>query len=299
MKVRRARLHDSRVSDARLPTRGAAAGSASVAPMTEAPTEIVELASQWRSDLEAWAIPDYILEQASQEPWVHPVAMFTVGDEVADSVSHDRAREAVPDGGSVLDVGSGGGRASFALAPPAEVFYALDHAQEMLDAYAEAAAKRGVQHQEFRGSWPDVAADVPVADVVVCHHVAFNVAAIVPFLQALNDHARGRVVLELPMTHPLSNMSPLWKKFWDLDRPTTPTAHQLADIARALGFDAHLDVWVDETWGQRVSLPMEERVRFARIRLCLSEDRDAEVAAALIKDLDATPREVCTLWWDV
>ena len=101
------------------------------------------------------------------------------------------------------------------------------------------------------------------------------------------------------MTHPLSNMSPLWKKFWDLDRPTTPTAHQLADIARALGFDAQLDVWTDETWGQRVSLPMEERVRFARIRLCLSEDRDVEVAAALIQDLDATPREVCTLWWDV
>jgi hypothetical protein len=44
---------------------------------------------------------------------------------------------------------------------------------------------------------------------------------------------------------------------------------------------------------------MEERARFARIRLCLSEDRDAEVAAALIQDLDATPREVCTLWWDV
>ena len=267
--------------------------------MTEAPAEIVELASQWRSDLEAWAIPDYILKHASQEPWVHPVAMFTVGDEVADSVSHDRAREAVPKGGSVLDVGSGGGRASFALTPPAEIFYAVDHAQEMLDAYAEAAVKRGVQHQESRGSWPDVAADVPVADVVVCHHVAFNVAAIVPFLQALNDHAQCRVVLELPMTHPLSNMSPLWKKFWDLDRPTTPTAQQLADITSALGFDAHLDVWLDETWGQRVSLPMEDRVRFARIRLCLSADRDAEVAAALLKDLDATPREVCTLWWDV
>ncbi|MBR25157.1 MAG: SAM-dependent methyltransferase [Rubrivirga sp.] len=267
--------------------------------MTEAPAEIVELASQWRSDLEAWAIPDHILEQASQEPWVHPVAMFTVGDEVADSVSHNRAREAVPKGGSVLDVGSGGGRASFALAPPAEIFYAVDHAQEMLDAYAEAAVKRGVQHQESRGSWPDVAADVPVADVVVCHHVAFNVAAIVPFLQALNDHAQCRVVLELPMTHPLSNMSPLWKKFWDLDRPTTPTAQQLANITSALGFDVHLDVWPDETWGQRVSLPMEDRVRFARIRLCLNADRDAEVAAALLKDLDATPREVCTLWWDV
>ncbi len=109
--------------------------------------------------------------------------MFTVGDEVADSVSHDRAREAVPDGGSVLDVGSGGGRASFALAPPAEVFYAVDHAQEMLDAYAQAAAKRGVNTRSSvaRGRMSPLM--FPVADVVVCQHVAFNVAVIVPFLQ--------------------------------------------------------------------------------------------------------------------
>jgi hypothetical protein len=40
-------------------------------------------------------------------------------------------------------------------------------------------------------------------------------------------------------------------------------------------------------------------VRFARIRLCLTEDRDAEVAAALIELGDEQPREVATLWWDV
>ena len=43
VEFRRARLHDSRVSDARLPTRGAAAGSASVVPVTETPTEIFGL----------------------------------------------------------------------------------------------------------------------------------------------------------------------------------------------------------------------------------------------------------------
>ena len=42
-----------------------------------------------------------------------------------------------------------------------------------------------------------------------------------------------------------------------------------------------------------------QRVRFARIRLCLTEDRDADVAAALIAQADAQPREVATVWWDV
>jgi hypothetical protein len=48
-----------------------------------------------------------------------------------------------------------------------------------------------------------------------------------------------------------------------------------------------------------VALPEEERIKFARIRLCLSEDRDAEVATALIQQVDDQPRRVATIWWDV
>lgn len=257
-----------------------------------------ELASAWSQDLDSWAIPDHILEQAEQSPWIHPVAMFTVDGEVADSISHQRAREALPDGGSVLDVGSGGGRASFAVAPPAGNVLAADHQEGMLAAYAQAAEERGLAHREFLGDWPDIADEVPEADVVVCHHVAYNVRDIVPFLRALNDHARRRVVLEVPMSHPLSNMNALWKKFWDLDRPTKPTGDELLAIASAMGFDAHMDVWVDEAWGARVAMPEGERVRFARIRLCLTEDRDAEVAAALLEQQDSQPRKVATVWWD-
>lgn len=256
-------------------------------------------ADAWAAELGAWAIPPEILAQAPQEPWIHPVSMFTVDDEVADSPSHRTARTALPEAGSVLDVGSGGGRASMALVPPAAMLVAVDHQQGMLDAFADAASRRGVRSQEFLGDWPDVAADVPECDVVVCHHVAYNVPGIVPFLRALDAHARRRVVLEVPMRHPLTHMNPLWKRFWDLDRPSGPTAHDLAAIAQGLGLDAHIEVWQDESWGSRVALPDDERVRFARIRLCLGEDRDAEVAAALIAESDAAPREVATIWWDV
>jgi SAM-dependent methyltransferase len=267
--------------------------------MTSNNPDLDQRAQQWKADLESWSIPDEIVAQAEQPPWIHPVAMFTVEGDVADSISHQRAREVLPEGGSVLDVGSGGGRASFALVPPAGEVIAVDHQQAMLDALAQAADERGVAHREFLGDWPEVAEQVPIADVVVCHHVAYNVHEIVPFLQALNDHARRRVVLEIPMNHPMSNMNELWKKFWDLERPTRPTAPDLEVIARAMGFDAHLDLWWDETWGKRVDMPQEERVRFARIRLCLTEDRNADVAAALLEQQDAQPREVATVWWDV
>lgn len=255
--------------------------------------------SRWREDLASWAIPDRILAQAPEHPWIHPVSMFTVDDVVPDSHSHRVAREALPRDGSVLDVGSGGGRASMALVPPAGMVVAVDQQQGMLDAFADAAKRRGIRSQEFLGDWPAVSDAVPECDVVVCHHVAYNVSDIGPFLIALDRHARVRVVIELPQHHPLSNMNPLWKQFWDLDRPTRPTAQDLHAIAGALGFDAHLDLWEDETWGRRVTLPDDERVRFARIRLCLAEDRDAEVAAALIAQSDGQPREVATVWWDV
>ena len=277
---------------------------ASVSDVTDARSPVPhpdadELLSRWRADLASWAIPDEILAQAPEAPWIHPVSMFTVDDDIPDSHSHRVARVAVPDGGSVLDVGSGGGRASMALVPPASMLVAVDQQQGMLDAFTDAATRRGVRAQVHLGDWPAVADDVPECDVVVCHHVAYNVADLGPFLVALDAHARHRVVLEVPEHHPLSNMNPLWKQFWGLDRPTRPTAEDVAEIARALGFDAHLDLWQDETWGARVTLPDDERVRFARIRLCLTQDRDAEVAAALIAQSDARPREVATIWWDV
>lgn len=260
---------------------------------------IDQLAGQWRADLQSWAIPQEILDQASEPPWAHPVAMFTVKGEVPDSLSHQRAREALPLNGSVLDIGSGGGRASMAITPPAGTLIAVDHQKEMLHEFSAAAQAKGVVSHTYVGDWPAVADSVPEADVVVCHHVAYNVADIVPFLVALNDHARVRVVMELPMTHPMSNMNSLWKKFWDLDRPTAPTPHLLQAIAVALGYPAVLDVWTDNTWGQRVDMSPSERIRQARIRLCLREDRDAEVAAALLAEQDSKPREVATLWWDV
>ena len=45
----------------------------------------------------------------------------------------------------------------------------------MLVGFAAAFERAGVTHREVLGRWPDVAADVAAADVVVCHHVVYNV----------------------------------------------------------------------------------------------------------------------------
>jgi len=269
------------------------------------PVELQDLVDRWQADLASWAIPDDILAQAPQSPWIHPVEMFTVDEAIPDSPSGERAREAVFDAvrsdghGLVLDVGCGGGRAAMALVPPATQVLGVDHQPQMLQAFATAAQRRGVAHQEFLGDWPQIQDQVPVGDVVVCHHVAYNVAQIVPFLRALDLHARRRVVLELPVVHPLTHLNPLWKRLWGLDRPTRPTAQDVQAIAIATGLDAHLQTWVDPTWGNRVSLPRADRIRVARIRLCLPEEREDEVATAMDAQGEDQPRSIATLWWDV
>jgi SAM-dependent methyltransferase len=256
-------------------------------------------ARRWRDDLAAWAIPPEILASAPESPWIHPVEMFTVSEPVADSPSHRRARDFLPVGGSVLDVGCGGGRAALALVPPAASVTGVDEQQAMLDRFAQAATRAGAQVSTVLGQWPDVAALAPVADVVVCHHVAYNVADLAPSLLALGAHATSRVVLELPTTHPLTHMAPYWRRFWDLERPSGPTADDCLAVALDAGLPAQLEVWTDETYSARATLTHEQQARFLRIRLCLPEDREPEVAAALTAAGPPAPRTTATLWWDV
>ena len=71
---------------------------------------------QWAEALAAWAIPDHILAAAPEDPWAHPPKRFAASDEDrADTPSMRAAAAMLAQGGSVLDVGCGGGRSSIPL----------------------------------------------------------------------------------------------------------------------------------------------------------------------------------------
>ncbi len=167
-------------------------------------------ADRWRRELAGWAVPAEILAGAPESPWGFPVEFLRFsGQSGADSPSRRRALELLPVGGSVLDVGCGGGQGALSLVPPAGLVIGVDEAAEQLGEFAAAADRIGVAHQEVPGRWPDVAAAVPEADVVVCHHVAYNVPELAGFARALTGHARRRVVLELTERHPRADRCPL------------------------------------------------------------------------------------------
>jgi len=263
---------------------------------------MVTVAQRWAEELAAWEIPKAILDAAPESPWGFPTAVFGRGrtegaaSPVAGNPSRRRAAEALGEAGSVLDVGSGGGAAGLALVPPAGLLVAVDQSEELLRAFSEAAAHRGVAHREVHGTWPQVAGDLDGADVVVCHHVLYNVADLVPFAMALTDHARRRVVVELTVRHPQVALNHLWRALHDLDRPSGPTAWD----ARAVLVEAGLDVSAEE-W-ERPSLwagvERGERVAFARRRLCVGPERDAEIDALLGPDGQSPVDGAVTLWWE-
>src|ERR1022692_1390848 len=153
-------------------------------------------------------------------------------------------------------------------------------------------------------SWPPVAPQVPVSDVVTCHHVLYNVPDLAPFVTALTSHARRLVVIETASSHPLTSLNQLWLRFHGLRRPVRPTGDDLLAILRAMDLDISCERWHRPGGPDYASF--DELADVTRRRLCLPADRAGEVTEALTEagvdpahpqDLGSSGRDVLTIWW--
>ena len=254
-------------------------------------------AERWARQMADWAVPAEILGAAPRRPFVFTPEIFAAPEPgtFERSLSNRRAAEALGDGGSVLDVGCGGGAAAFAVAPPATEVVGTDRQANMLELFSTTAQRRGVSASVYEGSWPEIADTVPAADVVVCHNVLYNVADIPSFVAALDARARRRVVIEITPKHPQDRRRMLWRHFWNLERPHEPTA---ATAMEAI-VEAGLDPVAEESLlpeDPRAAVRREfEGAQWCR-NLCLPPEREPEVAA-LVADVPF-PRERVTIWWD-
>ena len=253
-------------------------------------------AERWARELADWAVPPAILEAAPRRPFVFTPEMFAAPPPGAPNTSTTtrRALEALPSDGSVLDVGCGGGAAAFALAPPAGRLIGTDRQADMVELFLQTAAERGIEASGHIGSWPDIAPEVPDADVAVCHNVLYNAPDIVAFARALDSHAGRRVVIEITHLHPQEVRKPLWRHFWDLDRPDGPSAEVAAAALREAGIHVNVEESQATVRDSDRAKPVE--AAFWCRQLCLPPDREPEVAE-LIADI-VFPTERVALWWD-
>lgn len=263
-------------------------------------------AEGWASALAEWAIPPEILARAPVSPWEFPPGILERRADRASTVrtpSDRLADAALPDGGSVLDVGCGAGAASLPLARRASLLVGVDVDPRALTEFRTRAESAGARAVTVEGRWPEVSDRVPTVDVAVCHHVAYNVPDLSTFARHLTEKARSRVVLELTLVHPRAYLNDLWLRFHGLTRPTRPTAGDAEAVLREAGLEVEREDWTPSepsTWFES----LDEAVAWTARALCLTRDRQAELAHLVERSLRRvdgllaeTPRPRATIWW--
>jgi SAM-dependent methyltransferase len=261
-------------------------------------TDVERANDSWRSGLEGWAIPPELIAAAPQSPYFFDPRVFTAAaDEaisrVEDSPSDRVAREVLDERSTVVDVGVGAGAASLRLSPAH--ITGVDPSRSMLDEFGARAGRLGIAHEEVEGVWPDLASDVPAADVVVCHHVVYNVADLAGFAAELDAHARRRVVIEFTAVHPMTWMAPYWRALHGIEQPDRPTANDAVGVLSALGFNVSVERWRREV--QMIGEHGDEQLARMARRLCIGDDRLQDLRSLLADQPPPRTREVVTVWW--
>ncbi len=207
--------------------------------------------------------------------------------------SRRRALEALPDGGTVLDVGVGGGASSLGLVPKAGMIVGVDPMKGMLESFEASAREAGVAARMVLGAWPDVADEVGPADVAVCHHAIYRVEELEDFVSALTSHARNRVVVELSARSPLAGLDPLWRSIHGVDRPEWPVADEVHAVLVEMGLAAERE---DMILPPRVQEVTPQLVAFSRRRLYVGPEHDPEIEHFL-RTREVQEHRVVALWW--
>jgi SAM-dependent methyltransferase len=187
-----------------------------------------------------------------------------------------RVRSAVTPRTTVLDVGAGTGRHTLALAPLAARVTAVDPSAAMLGLLREDLAASGLANVDtVQQEWLN--AEVPPADIVICSHVLYPIAEVVPFVEKLQAHARERVFIYLRID-PLSTEMGLWREFYGIPLQTQPTAYDLLGVMWQMDIAPDVEV-VHHPFTFHYH-DIDEAQAQLRNALCLRED-DAAAAARL------------------
>lgn len=142
---------------------------------------------------------------------------------------------------TVLDVGSGPGRFSLALAPHVAEVVAVDHSAAMLRILTERSQALGLANvRAVTGAWQDV--EVAAADVGICSYVLPLVKDVAPFLEKLDASCRRRVFVYLNAGSLDSIVDPMWRHFHGRPRAPGPTYLDAMAVLAELGITADVEV---------------------------------------------------------
>src|SRR6185369_12587333 len=148
-----------------------------------------------------------------------------------------------------LDIGAGAGRYALPLARIARRVIALDPSRSMLDGLREGMREHAIDNIEVvEGRWPAsadeneaLARELP-ADVALIAHVSYDVAAIGPFLDAMERASRRECVAILMERNPAVLAEPFWPPIHGEARIALPALPAFVDLLRARGREPSVDM---------------------------------------------------------
>ena len=174
-------------------------------------------ADRWRDELMAWAVPPEIEAAATRSPWGHPADRFAMRADTA--VAEPEARPSTVRWRRCLaGLGARRRRRRGSRWPAAAAVRLVPHRRRPVgaDAHDARRARRGCSVRRrgpSSGAGPTRPDVVGVHDVVVCHHVFYDVGDLAPSWWPSRRRARRRGGRELPPVHPQTWMAPLWLHF--------------------------------------------------------------------------------------
>ncbi len=260
--------------------------------------------------MEAWAIPDRLLEQADESPYGWPAELWR-----RRTLESRQRRETTPttslvaqmlgEGGTLIDVGAGTGRSCLPYARAGHRVVAVEKNAGMAAGLGKEAASEGLEVEVVVGPWPEVADRTTPADVALSSHVVYDVPGIAPFVRALHEHGRFGVVLEMTDVHPWTKMNHLYRAIHDLGRPEGPSVDDLVEVIVAeldlevgvVRWERAPDLWfvswqeILDYYGKRVVVP---KARREELRPLLEESVTPWGDRLYV---DEGPRSFATLWW--
>ena len=205
--------------------------------------------------------------------WRSLAPMFRADPHRTDDEALDAISALVDPDSTVLDVGGGAGKYAVALAFKSSAVTVVEPSESMLEQLNEAAEEAGCSNVEAVFSeWET--ANVPASDTVLCSHVVYGVAEIVPFIAKLNDHAKRRVILLSFVDSPQSGVAQLWEPVHGEPRINLPAMPELVNVL--WGMDIYPDIrMLTTTRSHRFDDVAAALDEFKR-RLFIGRDQQAE-----------------------
>ena len=122
------------------------------------------------------------------------------------------------------------------------------------------------------------------ADLVLCAHVLYTIADVVPFIRKLEAHALERVLVVLFNSPPQSQLYSLWRQVHGVERLPLPSALEFQEVLRSLGIDARLEQLSPQS-ARGFDSPEQALAQLARRLFLSGTDPKRRILESILREL--------------